>query len=53
MTTTGGSGKVREALAACLTPSPTSDYYEIVKREGREVRERAVALSVHVAVFPA
>jgi ARG/rhodanese/phosphatase superfamily protein len=35
---------VDDTLVACRTLSPTSDYYEIVKREGRDARERAVRL---------
>ncbi len=35
---------VDDTLAACRTLSPTSDYYEIVKREGRDARERAASL---------
>ncbi len=35
---------VDDTLTACRTLSPTSDYYEIVKREGRDARERAASL---------
>jgi hypothetical protein len=33
------------SLAACAAPSSTSDYYEIVKREGKDARSRAAALA--------
>jgi hypothetical protein len=36
---------VDDTLTACATLSPTSDYYEIVKREGRDARERAASLA--------
>ena len=36
---------VDDTLAACRTVSSTSDYYEIVKREGRDARERAASLA--------
>jgi hypothetical protein len=36
---------VDDTLSACATLSPTSDYYEIVKREGRDARERAASLA--------
>ncbi|HSD26924.1 MAG TPA: DUF6569 family protein [Vicinamibacteria bacterium] len=36
---------VDDTLTACATASPTSDYYEIVKREGRDARERAASLA--------
>jgi hypothetical protein len=36
---------VDDTLAASLTLSPTSDYYEIVKREGRDARERAASFT--------
>ena len=36
---------VDDTLTACRTLSPTSDYYEIVKREGRGARERAASFA--------
>jgi hypothetical protein len=37
---------VDDTLSACRALTPTSDYYEIVKREGRDARERAASLSM-------
>jgi hypothetical protein len=37
---------VDDTLSACRALSPTSDYYELVKREGGDARERAARLGV-------
>ena len=36
---------VDDTLTACRTLSPTSDYYDIVKREGRDACERAASFA--------